>query len=96
VRGAYREGPANGWALVGAEPRHVVLTSGGTEANMIALTPALETSPGQETVSTVNRVAIEHLSVRGGERFPAPAVEELSATQEGVADLGELDRRLRN
>src|SRR5580704_2917902 len=31
-------------ALVGAEPRNVTFTSGGTEANMMALTPALETS----------------------------------------------------
>ena len=32
-------------ALVGAEPRNVVFTSGGTEADMLALTPALEASP---------------------------------------------------
>src|SRR5215467_12131282 len=30
-------------ALVGAEPRNVVFTSGGTEANVMALSPALET-----------------------------------------------------
>src|SRR5215467_15429353 len=30
-------------ALVGAEPRNVVFTSGGTEANLMALSPALET-----------------------------------------------------
>src|SRR5258706_11233076 len=31
-------------ALVGAEPRNVVFTSGGTEANIMALNRALETS----------------------------------------------------
>jgi cysteine desulfurase len=30
-------------ALVGAKPQDVVFTSGGTEANMLALTPAIET-----------------------------------------------------
>ena len=31
-------------ALVGAEPANVFFTSGGTEANMLALTPAIETA----------------------------------------------------
>ena len=32
-------------ALVGAEPRNVVFTSGGTEANMLALSPFMGTGP---------------------------------------------------
>src|SRR5580693_2674637 len=32
-------------ALVGAEPRNVVFTSGGTEANMLALSPDMGTTP---------------------------------------------------
>ena len=47
-------------ALVGADPREVVFTSGGTEANMLALSPAL----GDALLVS----AIEHPSVR--ERRP--------------------------
>ena len=35
-------------ALVGAEPRDVVFTSGGTEANVMALTPELRGADGGE------------------------------------------------
>src|SRR4051812_13947811 len=58
--------------LVAAEPRNVAFTSGGTEANMLALTPAPEagaTAPAKLLVS-----AIEHPSVLIGGRFPAGAV----------------------
>jgi cysteine desulfurase len=81
-------------ALVGAEPRNVIFTSGGTEANMMALTPALETSQDKKRYDRLIVSSIEHASVRGGGRFPAHQVEEISATAEGVVDLGALDRRL--
>lgn len=71
-------------ALVGASPRDVVLTAGGTEANMLALTPALG------DVLLVS--AIEHPSVRGGGRFSA--VEEIPVTAGGAVDLAALERRL--
>src|SRR5262245_56271446 len=48
-------------ALAGATPREVVFTSGGTEANALALSPALG------DVLLVS--AIEHPSVRAGGRF---------------------------
>jgi cysteine desulfurase len=81
-------------ALVGAEPRNVVFTSGGTEANMMALTPALETSQDKNRYDRLIVSSIEHTSVRGGGRFPADQVEEIPATEEGVVDVGALDRRL--
>src|SRR5579863_4299277 len=81
-------------ALVGAEPRNVVFTSGGTEANMLALTPALETSSEKYRFDRLIVSSIEHASVRCGGRFPAHQVEEIGATEEGVLDLGALDRRL--
>ena len=81
-------------ALVGAEPRNVVFTSGGTEANMMALTPALETSRDKGRFDRLMVSSIEHASVRGGGRFPAHQVEEIPTTEEGVVDIGALERRL--
>ncbi len=79
-------------SLVGAEPRNVAFTSGGTEANMLALTPAAaagEIARGKLLVS-----AIEHSSVLAGGRFPASAVEHLPVTRHGQIDLDVLARRL--
>jgi len=50
-------------ALVGASAREVVFTSGGTEANMLALSPSLG--------DTLLVSAIEHPSVKCGGRFAA-------------------------
>ncbi len=73
-------------ALVGAEPGQVVFTSGGTEANALALDPAL--------ASRLLVSAVEHPSVLGGGRFPAAAVETLPVDGRGVADLAALARAL--
>src|SRR5215472_1407404 len=53
-------------ASVGAEPRNVVFTSGGTEANMMALSPALETPEHKSGFDRLLTSAIEHVSVRAG------------------------------
>src|SRR5262245_19603127 len=74
-------------ALVGAEPRHVVFTASGTEANMLALSPQTGGCWQRLLVS-----AIEHPSVRSGGRFPA--VEAVAATPSGLVDLADLERRL--
>jgi cysteine desulfurase len=81
-------------ALVGAEPRNVTFTSGGTEANMLALTPALETAQEKPRFDRLLVSAVEHVSVRCGGRFPAGQVEEIAATEDGIIDLGALERRL--
>src|SRR5215467_2340749 len=73
--------------LVGAEPRHVVFTASGTEANMLALSPKTGGRWQRLLVS-----AIEHPSVRSGGRFAA--VEEVAVTAAGVVDLADLARRL--
>jgi cysteine desulfurase len=71
-------------ALVGAESRDVVFTSGGTEANMLALSPALG--------DTLLVSAIEHPSVRSGGRFAA--AEDCPVTASGAIDLAALERLL--
>ena len=74
-------------ALVGAEPRNVVFTSGGTEANMLALVPLA----ARERLLTS---AIEHRSVLAGGRFPAGNVDRLPVTGDGQIDLAALEQRL--
>jgi cysteine desulfurase len=92
-------------ALVGAQPGNVVFTSGGTEANILALTPAIEIaapllSPapgGKERSGARDRLllsAIEHSSVRTGGRFPPATVEEISVTPAGRLDLAALADRV--
>jgi cysteine desulfurase len=81
-------------ALVGAEPRNVVFTSGGTEANMMALTPALETSGNKSRFDRLMVSSIEHASVRAGGGFPTHQVEAIPVTADGVVDIGALERRL--
>jgi len=74
-------------ALVGAEPRQVVFTASGTEANMLALSPKTGGHWQRLLVS-----AIEHPSVRSGGRFAA--VEEVAVTAAGLINLADLTQRL--
>jgi len=76
--------------LVGAEAKNVTFTSGATEANMLALTPAIEIGGRKSLRDRLFVSAIEHPSVRSGGRFPADAVEELPVTGAGVVDLHAL------
>ena len=72
-------------ALVGAAPGEVVFTSGGTEANMLALSPTMG--------DTLLVSAIEHPSVIGGGRFAK--VDQIPVTSAGELDLAALEARLR-
>jgi cysteine desulfurase len=74
---------------VSAQPRNVVFTSGGTEANALALTPNLRrgTGPAAERLLVS---AIEHASVLAGGRFPPAAVMSIGVTPDGIVDLDEL------
>ena len=75
-------------ALVAAEPRNVVFTSGGTEANMLALTPA--SGPDGKAPDRLLISALEHPSVLAGGRFAAAAVQRVPATGDGQIDLAAL------
>jgi cysteine desulfurase len=77
-------------ALVGAEARTVTFTSGATEANLLALTPALEIAGGKYWRDRLFVSGIEHPSGLGGGRFAAEAVETLPAMGDGFLDLHAL------
>jgi cysteine desulfurase len=81
-------------AAVGARPRDVIFTSGGTEANALALQPGLR--KGQyPPIKRLLISAIEHTSVLSGGSFPREAVDTISVTACGLVDIGRLREMLR-
>ncbi|HWX07694.1 MAG TPA: cysteine desulfurase family protein, partial [Bradyrhizobium sp.] len=82
-------------AAVGALPRNVVFTSGGTEANALALTPGIKRASGLP-VQRLIVTAIEHPSVLAGGRFPPVAVSTTGVTWSGLVDLDRLRIMLEN
>jgi cysteine desulfurase len=76
-------------AAVSARPQDVVFSSGGTEANMLALTPGLRRGSGPP-VRRLLVSAIEHASVIAGGRFPAEAIGTIRVTRAGLVDLDHL------
>jgi len=83
-------------ALVGAKPADVFFTSGGTEANMLALTPAIETAGEKRPRERLLMSAIEHSSVRAGGRFPAEGIADIAVDADGRVNLAALARVLAN
>ena len=76
-------------ASVGAEAANVIFTSGGTEANSLALTPGLRRGKGPAAERLLTS-AIEHASVLSGGRFAAEAVGRIGVTRGGIVDLDHL------
>jgi len=76
--------------VVGCLPRHVVFTSGGTEANAMALSPSWLDGGGSKRLFLS---AVEHASVMQSGRFAAHEVEHLEVDQEGIVDLIAARRR---
>lgn len=74
-------------ALVGARPGDVFFTSSGTEANMLALTPAIEVTRDKRPRSKLLLSTVEHVSVRAGGRFASAGIEDVPVDAEGRLDL---------
>ena len=73
---------------LGAVPRNVVFTSGGTEANVLALSPGLRAPAGPVERLLVS--AVEHASVLAGGQFDRKELSTIAATPSGVVDLERL------
>jgi cysteine desulfurase len=80
-------------AAVGGEPRNVVFTASGTEANALALSPGLH-GADRKPVQRLLMSAVEHTSVLAGGRFAPEMIEKLAVTPAGVADLAVLRTKL--
>jgi cysteine desulfurase len=74
--------------LVGARPQDVIFTSGGTEANALAL--AAQAGEAWHCYMS----AVEHPSVLSGGRFYRETTTVLPVTRDGVIDLGILAKEL--
>jgi cysteine desulfurase len=77
----------------GALPRNVVFTSGGTEANALALARGLRRGSGPAAERLVAS-SIEHASVISGGRFSREQIEMIRVTPAGVVDLDHLRQLL--
>ena len=89
ARAAIEDARAKVAALVGAKPADVIFTSGGTEANGLALAAQSGEASWHCYVS-----AIEHPSVLSGGRFYPETTTVIPVTRDGIADLMVLAKKL--
>ncbi len=88
-------------ALAGARPQDVIFTSGGTEANALALWGAVQgAAEAGQRITRLFASAIEHNSVLANahaivERVPGVRFETIPVTADGVTDLEALRVMLR-
>jgi cysteine desulfurase len=75
-------------ALAGVKPEDVIFTSGGSEANALAL--AAQAGEAWHCYMS----AIEHPSVLSGGRFYRESVTRIPVSGDGVVDLGALEKEL--
>ena len=80
--------------LTGADPAHVIFTSGATEAANMVLTPEFLMGRTPLAVGHLYVSAIEHPALREGGRFAKDRVSEIPVTFDGVVDLVALETML--
>jgi len=80
--------------LVGADPDRILFTSGGTEANVTALSPRMRLGAAEIEIDRLLIGATEHPSVMAGGRFPAERVTIVPVDRDGRIDLGALHSEL--
>ncbi|MET0678847.1 MAG: cysteine desulfurase family protein [Bradyrhizobium sp.] len=76
-------------SAIGARPQDVVFTSGGTEANTLALVPGLH-RPGGQPLRRLLLSAMEHPSVLSGGRFRPDAIAAIEVNGSGVVKVDHL------
>lgn len=90
LRGMVEQARRDVAALVGADPAHVVFTSGATEAAATLLTPNWRMGRAPLFFSRLYVGATEHPCVLCGGRFAQGAVERIGVDRDGLLDLDAL------
>lgn len=92
ARAAIETARAQVAGLVGADPRHLFFTSGGTEAANTVLSPGI----ARDGVAPRRLLfgATEHACIRQGHGFAADAAEAAPVDHDGIVDLDWLAGRL--
>lgn len=96
ARGRIEEARESVARLCGAKTRAVTFVSGGTEANMTALTPSWQDQGTPVYLDKLFRSAIEHPSVVTGGRFPVMDQAVLPVDSEGAVHLEALEERVKD
>jgi len=90
VRAAIESARRHVATLAGADPAHVIFTSGATEAANMVLTPEFRMGRTPLAIGQLYYSAVEHPAVREGGRFPKERTTEIPVTEAGVVDLDAL------
>lgn len=94
ARGRIEEAREKVAFLCGARTRAVTFVSGGTEANMTALSPSWQDQGAPVYLEELVLSAIEHPSVMTGGRFAVADQSLVPVDKDGVVDLGALEEKI--
>lgn len=82
--------------LVGADPKAVTFTGGGTEANNTVLGPNIQFGSTKRQFESLLASSIEHPCVLAGGRFEKGEIHQLPVDTQGVVDLDALEAALKD